>query len=238
MKDKGILYGTGVGPGDPELITVKALKTMAACDYVAFIDPGSSRRAVAYEIARAALPEIERKEKIRLDIPMTTDKAAMRSYHVRALALIAEKLNAGSDVCFLSLGDISVYSTFGYLRKLAREAGFETRAVSGIPSFCASAAALDIDLALGEQNLHIFCASDTNLDAALALGGTRVFMKGPSGMPRVIEAVKKRVLDAALVSNCGMENEILVASVRGMGECKGAGYYSLIIVRDGEGGKT
>ncbi|MDR0382981.1 MAG: precorrin-2 C(20)-methyltransferase [Spirochaetaceae bacterium] len=230
MNNKGILYGVGVGPGDPELVTVKALKTISACDCVAFIDPGNGRRAVAFEIARAAAPEMEQKEKLRLAIPMTADKSLMRSCHDKALALIGEKLNSGKDVCFLSLGDVSIYSTFGYLRKLAREAGFETRAVSGVPSFCAAAAALGRDLALGDQNLHIFCATETNLDASLALKGTRVFMKGPSGVPRVIKAVKEKALNAGLVSNCGMENEVIVGSLSGTDENRKFGYYSLIII--------
>ncbi|MDR2802794.1 MAG: precorrin-2 C(20)-methyltransferase, partial [Treponema sp.] len=160
MKTKGVLYGVGVGPGDPELITVKALKTISACGCVSFIDSGEGRTAAAFEIARAAMPEVDKKEKIRLTIPMTSDKKLMRSHHNSAFGVIAGKLNEGADVAFLTLGDVSVYSTFGYLRKLADEAGFETRMVSGVPSFCAAAAALNRDLVLGEQNLHIFCASD------------------------------------------------------------------------------
>jgi precorrin-2/cobalt-factor-2 C20-methyltransferase len=234
MKNKGILYGVGVGPGDPDLITVKALKTISACAYVSFIDPGGGHKAVAFEIARAAFPEIGQKEKLPLEIPMTRNKEMMRSCQIAAFALIAEKLMSGSDVCFLSLGDISIYSTFGYLRKLAHEAGFETRAVSGIPSFCAAAAALNRDLALGEQNLHVFYASEENLEEFFTLKGARVFMKGPSSVPRIIKMIKERGTNASLVSNCGLENQILVKSVREMNAASEFGYYSLIIAGDDE----
>ncbi|MDR3355990.1 MAG: precorrin-2 C(20)-methyltransferase [Spirochaetaceae bacterium] len=229
MNNSGILYGVGVGPGDPELITVKALKTISACRYVAYIDPGKGRRAVAFEIARAAMPEIEEKERIPVTIPMTADKALMSAHHRAAFDTIGGALLGGDDVAFLSLGDISVYSTFGYLRRLAREAGFTARMVSGVPSFCAAAAALDTDLVLGERNLHVFCASDTNLDAFLSLEGTRVLMKGPESLPRILETLKERGLDAALVSNCGMENELVVRSVKGLDGTGSLSYYSLVI---------
>jgi precorrin-2/cobalt-factor-2 C20-methyltransferase len=233
MNNTGILYGVGVGPGDPELITVKALKTISGCRYVSFIDPGENRKAVAFEIARAAMPEIEKKEKIRVAVPMTADKALMRTHHSCAFDAISESLKSGDSVAFLTLGDVSLYSTFGYLRKLANEAGFETRMVSGVPSFCAAAAALNSDLALGDQNLHIFYTSQANLDAFLALKGTKVFMKGPASLPYIIKTVKEKGLDASLISNCGMENEIIVKSVKEMDGDEGFGYYSLVIMGGG-----
>ncbi|MDR2795807.1 MAG: precorrin-2 C(20)-methyltransferase [Spirochaetaceae bacterium] len=233
MNCTGILYGVGVGPGDPELITVKALKTISACRYVSFIDSGKNRKAVAYEIARAAMPEIEKKEKIHIKIPMTADKTLMRAHHSDAFNAIGESLKAGDSVAFLTLGDVSVYSTFGYLRKLANEAGFQTRMISGVPSFCAAAAAMNTDLVLGEQNLHIFCASEANLDAFLALKGTRVLMKGPGKLPHIIKTLKEKCLDAGLVSNCGMENEVIVKPVKEMNGDESLSYYSLIIMRDG-----
>jgi precorrin-2/cobalt-factor-2 C20-methyltransferase len=231
MKNKGILYGVGVGPGDPELITVKALKTIAACAYVSFIDPGKNQKAAAFEIARAAAPEIEQKKLIRLTIPMTLDKNVMRDHQARAFDMIAECLNDGESVSFLTLGDVSVYSTFGYLRGIAQAAGFETRMISGVPSFCAAAAALNIDLALGERNVHIFCASEANLDAFITLKGTRVFMKGPSSVPRILKKLKEKGINASLVSNCGMENELIVQSPQEH-DADGLGYYSLIIAAD------
>jgi precorrin-2/cobalt-factor-2 C20-methyltransferase len=228
---KGIFYGVGVGPGDPELITVKALKTISACPCVSFIDPGRGRKAVAYEIARAAAPEIEQKEKIRLTISMTEDKALMHSHHIAAFSAISERLNSGLDVCFLTLGDVSIYSTFGYLRKIAVEAGFHTQMVSGVPSFCAAAAVLNTDLALGEQDLHIFYTGKTAVFPGLK--GTRVFMKGPSARPDLIKTIKENGLDASLVSSCGMENQIVVDSIKESDMEQEFGYYSLVIIKEG-----
>jgi precorrin-2/cobalt-factor-2 C20-methyltransferase len=227
---KGIFYGVGVGPGDPELITVKALKTISACPCVSFIDPGKGRKAVAFEIARAAAPEIDQKEKIRLAISMTADKDLMKRHHIAAFNAIREKLDAGVDVCFLTLGDAAIYSTFGYLRKIACEAGYKTRMVSGVPSFCAAAAVLNTDLALGEQNLHIFY---TGKAAGFPeLKGTRVFMKGPSAVPNLIKTIKEKGLDASLVSACGMENQIVVASIKESDMEREFGYYSLVIIKE------
>ena len=121
----GKLYGIGVGPGDPELLTVKALKCIRACDALAV--PGTQKEeTAAYKIVIQAAPEIADKECLELEMPMTKDKEKLSLSHREAFGRIQEALEQGKQVGFLTLGDPCIYSTYIYMHKLAKEAGYET----------------------------------------------------------------------------------------------------------------
>ncbi|MDR0569149.1 MAG: precorrin-2 C(20)-methyltransferase [Spirochaetaceae bacterium] len=225
---RGALYGVGVGPGDPELITLKAVRIVSSCSAVCFPEMKS-----AFEIARSAMPEIAEKEIIPLDLPMTRDAETLRLGREKAADRIMEALASGKSVAFLTLGDVSIYSTFGYLRKIIAEKGYETQAVPGITSFCAAAAALGEDLALWEEPLHIIPASYPDLSGALRMKGARVLMKSGSAIPEVRALLEAQGLadSARVVENCGMANQRIWKSIRDMGDAK-TGYFTIIIVKD------
>ena len=151
---KGKLYGVGVGPGDPELLTVKAVRLIRECSVVAM--PGKEKdKCFAYTIAKGAVPEIESKEAVLIDMPMTKDQEVREKAYRKGAEQLCEKLAEGKDVAFVCLGDISVYSTYCYLHKLVSEKGFETEMVPGITSFCAAAAVLETSLCENDEELHI-----------------------------------------------------------------------------------
>lgn len=139
-----------------------------------------------------------------------------------------EYLDRGVDVGFITLGDVSIYSTFNYLMERLWTEGYDTRLESGIPSFCAAAARLGISLVSGAEELHIIPASYQVRDA-LKLPGVKVLMKAG----RQMEAVKRELKDcgasAMMVENCGMPAERIYGSLDEIPE--DAGYYSLMIVR-------
>ena len=132
---RGILYGVGVGPGDPELMTLKAVRMIREADVVA--GPGEhAKDTVAYQIAVQAVPELETKELLAIYMPMTHDRAKMQENHQKGAKLLEKMLDAGKKVVFLTLGDPTIYSTFSYLQRIVEADGYETGCVSGIPSFC------------------------------------------------------------------------------------------------------
>lgn len=225
---QGILYGVGVGPGDPELMTLKAVRIVKACEVICFPEIKS-----AFEIARSAVPEIETKERIPLELPMTRDAEILRASRETAAAHIIERLKAGKNVGFLTLGDVSIYSTFGYLRRIVADQGYETHAVPGIPSFCAAAAALGEDLVLWEEPLHIIPGSYPDLAEALKLNGTRVLMKSGSAIPEVRRRLQEQGLaeTARVVENCGMANQRVWKTINAMGDER-PGYFTLVIVKE------
>ena len=225
----GTFYGIGVGPGDPELLTLKAVKSIAGCHIIATPDSGAERRT-ALKIAGEYVGD---KPVMSLEMPMTNDRAVLEENRSRAADLICGKLAAGQNVGFLTLGDPMLYSTFGYLQKLVKNRGFSVRVIPGITSFCAAAAALGEPLCEGGEALHVIPASYGELEAALSLGGTKVLMKSGSKLSDVIGLLKdKNLLSKALLAErVGMEGERLVA---GLTSETDAGYFSVIIVKDGE----
>ena len=223
-----IFYGVGVGPGDPELLTLKAVRIIEECDVLAV--PGRTKEdSVAYGIALAAVPEIRQKETICIHMPMTKDEKKLKESHENGAVQIIRLLEQGRSVAFLTLGDPTIYSTYLYLQKYVQEAGYETEIISGIASFLAAGAALNTGLVEKKQQLHVI-PSSYEIEDALKLPGTKVLMKAGKKMPLVKEAVARMAADVYLVENCGMDGERIC---RGADEIpEDAGYYSLIILKE------
>ena len=221
------MYGIGVGPGDPELMTLKAAKRIRELKVIA-IPHKNKEQCVAYQIARQAVPEIEEKECLYLHMPMTKDENVLKESHQLAVKKVREHLDKGEDVGFITLGDVSIYSTFTYLWERLLKEGYSTRLESGIPSFCAVAARVGLPLVSGAEELHIIPASYQIKDA-LRLSGVKVLMKAGRQMRAVKEELKKCGASAIMVENCGMPDERIYGSLEEIPE--DAGYYSLVIVR-------
>lgn len=225
---KGILYGVGVGPGDPELITLKAVRLIKQCAYIA-VPADDKNTCLAYKIASQAV-EISEKPCIEIHMPMTKDKAALEKVHADGAKKIAGMLEQGKDVAFLVLGDPVIYATYGYIHEKIRALGYEAQIISAVPSFCAAAARLNISLVQQAQELHIIPASYSCREA-LKLPGTKVFMKAGSRMAQLKDALRGTKDAVFMIENCGMENENVSYSADGLDE--GAGYYSIVIVKSG-----
>lgn len=224
----GKLYGIGVGPGDPELLTLKAVRLIKECDVIAV--PGKQKEeTVAYKIVKQAVPEIAEKECLEVDMPMTKDKEKLAQSHKAAFEKVSQVLDAGKNIAFLTLGDPCVYSTYIYIHQRIQQAGYETEIVSGIPSFCAVSARLNQGLVERSEMLHVI-PSSYGIEEGMKLSGTRVLMKAGKKMGQVKEKLKKMNVQASMVENCGMENEKIYHSIEEIPE--EAGYYSLIIVKE------
>ena len=152
----GKLYGIGVGPGEAELLTLKALRIMRESDVI--IVPGTD-----------------------------VEKAA---------EVIEVFLREGKQVAFLTLGDVTIYSTYLYVHHRVAEAGYPVEIVNGIPSFCAVAARLNMGLVEKSEMLHIIPAS-YQIEEALKLPGTKVLMKAGKQMGHVKELLKQADATAA-----------------------------------------
>lgn len=224
----GKLIGVGVGPGDPEQMTLKAVRMIRENEVIAV--PGENARdTVAYKIAVQAVPELEQKRLVPVSMPMIKDRAALERSHDEAADQVETYLAQGKNVVFLTLGDPTVYSTFMYVHKRIKTRGYQTEIVSGIPSFCAAAARMDIALTEWNEELHVIPAVH-NIEQELNYSGTRVLMKSARKLGAVKEKLLREDCDVFMVENCGMENERVFVRAEDIPE--DAGYYSLIIAKE------
>ena len=225
---RGKLYGVGVGPGDPELLTLKALRLIKEADVIAV--PGEEPRdSVAYKIVKGAWEQLEEKPLLAVPMPMTKDPEKLEASHDTGAELIREKLDTGKNVVFLTLGDPTVYSTYLYIHKRIVSMGYETEIVSGIPSFCAVAARLNTGLVEKAEPLHVIPAS-YQIEDAMKLYGTKVLMKAGKKMNKVKEQLLSMQAEGMMIENCGMPDEKIYKNVEEIPET--AGYYSLIIIKE------
>lgn len=226
----GVLYGTGVGPGDPELMTLKAARLIRENEVIAL--PGSvARETVAYQIAVQAVPELAEKTLVPVEMPMTHDRKEMERNHEQAADILEAYLKEGQNVVFLTLGDPTIYSTYLYVQKRIAARGYETCLVSGITSFCAAAARTGTPLVEWNEQLHVLPAVH-RLENRLDQSGTYVLMKSGKKMNQVKEILAASGRTVVMVENCGMKNEHIY---RGVDEIPDdAGYYSLIIAKEAQ----
>lgn len=230
----GILYGVGVGPGDPELITVKAVKKIRECDMIG-IPAREAAGCVAYGIAAEAVPELKQKPVLAVPVPMAKEKMLLAAAYDAGCEKIAEILKRGKNIAFLNLGDPTIYGTYMELHKRVAAAGFRAEVINGVPSFCAVAGKLGLSLASRDEQLHILPGAYQH-GIEKTLSGTRVLMKSAGRTAEVKRELckleEKEGLQICAVTNCGMEQEMVCHDIR---ELDGqAGYFTTIIVKDRE----
>ena len=192
--------------------------------------PGEKpEETVAYQISVQAVPELADKTLLALPMPMTKDKALLNENYDRAAEKIADQLDQGKNVVFLTLGDPTVYSTYMYVHQRLEEKGYRVEIISGITSFCAVAARMNMSLVERSEPLHVIPAS-YQIEDALKLSGTKVLMKAGKKMKDVKAELLSQGAEAMMIENCGMPDEKIYRTVEEIPE--DAGYYSLIISKE------
>jgi precorrin-2/cobalt-factor-2 C20-methyltransferase len=209
----GILYGIGVGPGDPELLTLKAQKTIESVACLAVPKAAEEGDSLALAIVKPWLPAGQ--PRIELFFPMTRDEGALRSCREKAAGLLMEQLAQGSDVGFITLGDPTLYSTYMYIHRLVTGEGFEARIIPGVPAMCAASAGTGVSLAEGDENLAVLssCQNRDQLEKAVSDFDNIVLMKISRNYPviRSVLAEKGLWAKAVMVSRCGLEGQFAKA---------------------------
>jgi precorrin-2/cobalt-factor-2 C20-methyltransferase len=227
----GTLIGVGVGPGDPEHLTLKALRALREADRV-FVPETNARRGVAgrAEVIVAEHVPAERIERVRF--AMGDDGARARNWNAAGEAIAAVVRTGGSAV-FATIGDPNLYSTFTYVAHTVRGlvAGVEVRTVPGITAMQDLAARSGTVLAEGAEPLTLFpyTAGDGRLRGALGRGDTVVVYKGGRHLPEVLDAVRDagRLDDSVYGEQLGLAGEEIARADRRTGS---GPYMSTVIV--------
>mgnify|MGYP000370603475 FL=1 len=229
---KGKLYSIGVGPGDSELMTLKAVRLLKECDVIA-IPKGDTDVTVAKDIVEGAV-DISGKEQLIVYMPMTKDMDAMNKAHQKGADDIIRYLDEGKNVVFITLGCPTVYATCIYVHKLVLKAGYEASLVPGVTSFCAVAAKLNVSLCERAEPLIVLPGSYKESSKFLDGPGNKVLMKSASEIGRVRDELMERgLLDhAAMIERCGLEGERIYKDLREVDDK--SSYFSIILVKERE----
>ena len=225
----GNFYAVGLGPGDPELVTRKAVRILEGCQVIA-APRTHGDGMLALSIAQQAA-NLEGKTILPITFPMERNEEKRRESYEKAARDIETYLSTGQDVALLNLGDVSIYATGGYLADILRARSYETELIPGVPSFCAAAARLGISLTERDTPLHILPAGSVSLEEALELPGTKVLMKAGRKLPEVISALEQRgfLEKASLVENCGLPGERVCTD---LSQGSDFGYFTTVIVKE------
>jgi precorrin-2/cobalt-factor-2 C20-methyltransferase len=236
----GVLYGIGVGPGDPELITLKGARLISSSRNLFVPKARTASESVALAIAR---PLISREARIEeLLFPMTANREELTHQWDAAAARVLDVLSGGDDACFLTLGDPLLYSTYIYLLRALRRRLPALRVVTvpGIMAFGSAAALAEFPIGEGHEPVTIVPASDdlAAVRKALAQGGTVVLMKIAKRLHGIIDLLDAEGLieSSVFISHAGMENQRIETDLRLLrNEKPEAGYLSIILVHAGKG---
>jgi len=231
-KTAGILYGIGVGPGDPDLITIKAAKILNRVDIVFAAASTKNDHSLAVNIAREHIPENARVKK--LQFPMTRDKnETRRAWKEHALTIIAE-LEKGCNVAFLTLGDSMTYSTYGYVLKYVQTLAphLEAQTVPGITSYQAAAARLNTPLVEGEESLMVVSGvkGGHRLRELCGKPENVVFMKAYRNVSDIKAAIDEtgKYPKSVGIKCCGQQDEEIIDDLGELSQRK-PDYWTLII---------
>ncbi|CAM3790737.1 precorrin-2 C(20)-methyltransferase [Mesobacillus zeae] len=210
----GTLYGLGVGPGDPELITVKAFRTLKESPVIAYPKKLKGSKSYAHQIIDVYINPDE-KEMLGLIFPMTKDPTILEREWTLTVETVWEKLKEGKDVAFVTEGDPLLYSTFIHMMKLMEERHPEVpiKTVPGISSINGAASRLGIPLAEGDDHVAIIPAQDDyeKMKKAIVDNDCVVFIKVAKVMDLMLAVLRELDLvdKASVVTKVTSDEEVV-----------------------------
>lgn len=235
MTKQGTFYGIGVGPGDPDLLTVKAIKAIKETDFLIAPKTEKKEGSVALSIAQ---PYLKSDVKIIYQVfPMVKDFAESPEVFIENKNEIMSILNQGKNVAFLTIGDPMFYSTYIYIFKLLSEENVKIETIPGVPAFLAIASSIGKPVAYGNDILTIIPATAqmNEIDAALENANTTVLMKVYKNFEEVVNTLENHNMaqQSVLVSRCGLPDEKIINDISKYKHEK-LNYLSTIITRKSE----
>lgn len=229
---QGIFYGIGVGPGDPELLTLKAINAIKISEVI--IAPKTEKKSDSLALTIA-------KPYLRADVqivyqtfPMVKDFETSPEIFESNVEEILSYLRDGKIVGFLTLGDPMFFSTYIYIFKLLKKFGVQIETVAGVPAFLAIAAKIGYPVAYGNEILSIIPATADieKISDALKNSDDAVLMKVYKNFDEIAEILNNENLseNALLVSRCGLEDEKIITDLESFKNEK-LNYLSTILTR-------
>ena len=233
-KKQGTLYGIGVGPGDPELMTIKAVNVLKTVDVVFTASSTKNSFSLAVDIARPYLPaDVDVRS---LSFPMTSDKNTMKEAWRENAVAILDVLDKGHDAAFLTLGDPMTYSTFGYILQdiQAMQPDVSIVTVPGITSYQAAAARMNVPLVEAEESLLLTSGAygGGNVRKFSDCAENVVLLKAYKNVKDIARALEESdmITNSRAIKKCGREGEEIIKDIRTLAESE-PDYWTLILAK-------
>jgi precorrin-2/cobalt-factor-2 C20-methyltransferase len=235
VKTRGTFYGVGVGPGEPGLLPLVAWDTLKGCDLI--LVPRA--QSLDYSAARRALPsgEIPEARFREVEFLIDSDRGVLREHYARLAQTVADELNAGKNVAYLTLGDSLTYSTYIYTLHalLTCIPDLEYRTFPGVTSYCALAAETDWPLGEGKERVLILpCPDDmAELRATIELNDVVVLMKIGKRLPEVLRLLHELEIArfCAYGHRVGMPEAVVQPDVSRLPDAGPNGYLATMLIR-------
>jgi precorrin-2/cobalt-factor-2 C20-methyltransferase len=231
----GTLYGLGVGPGDPELVTVKAVKVLQSVDLVLAASSTKNDYSLALSIVRQYIQDGVVVQPVQF--PMTRQKRALSDAWQANARRILDLLKAGKKAAFVTLGDPLTYSTYGYMVKTLKELDPDCKIVTvpGITAYNAAAARVNLPLVEGPQSLLVISGvgDQDKVRELLHCSENVVILKTYREFDMICQTLEDlgAADRAVLVSRLGHEDETVEYDIRKL-KGKPLPYLSLLIVKN------
>ena len=234
-KTAGRLYAIGVGPGDPELLTVKATRVLSRVSVIFAPQKDNKSQSYARRIIAGLVREPEQKV-IGLVFPMLSNSKQLEGYWQKAAESIWQYLTKGEDCAFVNVGDPLLYGTFIHILEVLQKnhSEVEIEVIPGVSSINAAAAKAVVPLAVNDERIAVISGhcEDRIVIETLENFDTVVFLKVHTVFDRLLSILErmKMVEKCVYVSRCTTEDEEII---RDIGKLKGKklDYLSLLIVR-------
>lgn len=233
-KTTGTLYGIGVGPGDPQYLTVRSTQILGNVKHVFYPSSSGTDESLALNVIE---PYLGRCVKFhQLYFPMTKDQAELQKHWKEAAEQVWNVVGWGKDAAFVTLGDCTIYSTYMYLLRTLKETHPEIvyETVPGISSFQAAASLVDQAVSEGKERVALVPVNRevSNIEDALDNYDTIVLFKVGSKLPQVIDLLERKgLMDCAtLFSYLGTPDQTIARNLRDVKREK-IGYMSLMLIK-------
>ena len=230
----GKLYGVGLGPGDPELLTLKAKKILIKVDIIFVPKASKNKDSLAQHILERVLPEKRHLE--QLIFPMTRDKKILKKFWNEAAEKVIKIIDQGKQVAFVTIGDPFIYSTYSYLLKCvkSKRPDIPVETIPGISAMNLVASLVETPLVEGNEKLALLPLPEDldRLKEIFCKFDTTVLMKIGKRLRPLIAFLKKMGLEnsAFFVSHAGYPDQYIAKGVSYLSE-EASGYLSVLIVK-------
>jgi len=228
----GLFIGVGVGPGDPELLTLKAYRAIQNADVICYLE-NESGQSQSLDIAVEALKDpIKQQQYLGVRFAMSRERVAANAAYDKAIGQIHAQLKQGKTVVFLCEGDPLFFGSFTYLLERL-ESQYASKVIPGIPAFAAATAELQLPLTVLKQSFAVITGrhSDAKIKAALLEHDAVVIMKAGIERPRLLSLLKetKRFDDANYLEYISRDKQKIIRDLNDLEKSAGP-YFSLFVI--------